>query len=304
MEIFKKMWAVARMNFCHWLKDIRVQFVFICMACMVVYYVMPVTKVGLSMGKTSTPFILPALMKEGNVSIGTPKIVLSIGMLLLFCDAPFWNPVSPYMVIRSKRRGWWMGECLYIVMAAFFYVLFLTVLSTAVLIPVASLSDDWGSAIRYVTFEIDKLSFTELIEYNETYKIFVMPSRSVVQYLYPLQTQIYCMVAMWGCYSMLGLLIYLISLKSRSISFGMGIAAVLVFLDPLMIWCFGMNRHSKPEFLLSPVSWMSPENLDLVHRANCVSMPYALGMYVLLCLLLIALISRCSKRTEINFVAD
>lgn len=299
MANFRKICAVAGMNFCHWLKDIRVRFIFLCMTIFIVYYLLPVTRFCLNTGVKTTPFLLAALMKETNISVGTAKVVVSIGMLLLLCDAPFWNPVSPYMVMRSKRNGWWLGECLYVVMAAFVYVVFVTIVSTLVVLPVASLTEDWGQAWHLIIFGSDE----EVLAIRSEYQLFVMPSGLAVAYLYPFQTQLYCFFAMWGCYSMLGLITYLISLITKNLFLGMGTAGVLVFVDPLMMWMFGLAAD-RPQFVFSPVSWISPEQLDLVERGNHISVPYTFGMYVVLCVLLCAAIGVSSRRIELNFIAE
>lgn len=61
-------------------------------------------------------------------------MMLFLGVVLLFCDAPFIEDEQPYIMLRSGRRIWFIGQMLYIVVASVLYLIvlyFISVLGAA-----------------------------------------------------------------------------------------------------------------------------------------------------------------------------
>lgn len=48
------------------------------------------------------------------------QIIIVLGALLLFCDAPFLEPNSGWQILRAGRKSWFWGNMLYIVVVSFF----------------------------------------------------------------------------------------------------------------------------------------------------------------------------------------
>lgn len=48
------------------------------------------------------------------------QIIIVLGALLLFCDAPFLEPNSGWQILRVGRKSWFWGNMLYIVVVSFF----------------------------------------------------------------------------------------------------------------------------------------------------------------------------------------
>ena len=80
-------------------------------------------------GKTITPFVLPIVFAEAENSNGLLKVLIYLGCVMLFCNAPFLNNQKPYMILRCKRKGWYLGENMYVWLAAFLYMLFISLIS-------------------------------------------------------------------------------------------------------------------------------------------------------------------------------
>lgn len=296
MELFKSAAAVASINFRKWLKDIRVRFIFLFMGYMMVYYMLPFTKCGMDTGRTITAWSFPILFRSGNLSVGMPKIVFHVGMLLLLCDAPFFSPVLPYVVLRSRRTSWCLGECLYILGAALIYTLFLALMSMVTVFPVITFGNDWGTVLTDAVF---KSGGQTEINIADVYQFVVYPRSDVIRYLYPQGAHLYTFFAVWGSFSFLGLLMYLLSLMHRNVIWGMSAAGIFIFLDPLLVWLAdGMWKQWVK--LLSPVCWTSIDQLTVTDRFNFVSMQMALILDFVLILLLCGAIWRYSKRVVIE----
>lgn len=296
MGLFKSAAAVASINFRRWLKDIKVRIVFIFIAVLVYFYLSPYTSYGLASGHSCSPCVLPLLFQSGNMSVNLPKTLLHVGMLLLLCDAPFFSPVSPYMILRSKRRGWWLGECFYIVGAALVYTLFITLVSVLVLLPIAEWSNDWGSLEYEIVFGDGVRSGLEVAIEQ---RMQIAPLGDIIRYLYPIGTQLYVFAAIWMSFSVLGLLMYTVSLLKRSMVLGMCTAGILIFLDPLLVR-LAMGAEGYWIELFSPVCWTSIDQFQEANRFLFMNIPLAMILYIVLIVLLFIAAWRVSRKAVIE----
>ena len=156
MGLFKRSMAVTSINFNCWRQDFRVKFILLFTALIVFNTLKPVLQYGLDNGAVSTPLLLPLLFGSTEISIGTPKMYFHIGLILLLCDAPFYYPITPYAIMRSKRSGWCIGTCLYIAAVSLVYIAFITVCAALVAVPILSLSDSWDGAAGILFMELHR----------------------------------------------------------------------------------------------------------------------------------------------------
>lgn len=294
MATYKVPWKVAGFNFRQWRSDIRIGFIFLFTALLVLYYTKPFLAYGLDYQKTCTPFLLPLLFGGKQVSVATPKILFYIGFLMLLCDAPFMYPVTPYLLLRCRRNSWWMGECIYIVLASLVYISFICLVCLITVLPVVTFEDTWGSAAYELRYGTGTLSAEEMISY---YGVFNW-STVFFQFLNPIGSFVYCFFTGWASFAVLGLMMYLAALKTRQNLVGLSIAGVFVFLDPLLNWVAYLGHEWIR--VLSPVCWSSVEQLKLVDDDKFITIPFAAGMYAGIMIVLIIGIWRCSIKTGIE----
>lgn len=296
MGSFRAGTVVAMINFRRWMKDIRVRFTFVFIACLLVFYLNAFTVFGLKTGQSCSICLLPLLFESGTISVNLTKTLLHIGMLLLLCDAPFVSDATAYMVLRSRRNGWWIGECLYIMAAALVYTVFLTAVSSLIVLPVAEFGNEWGSIVHQITFGDGVRSGIEIAKQNQFQKIYPV---DVVRYLYPYGSQLYTFFAVWMSCSFLGLVMYLISLVKRNVLWGMSVAGIFIFLDPFLTY-LGEKRSWIQ--MLSPVCWTSIDAMQVTNRFYFVSVPMAVGAYLVLLVILCIAIWRVSRRAAIELI--
>jgi len=202
--------------------------------------------------------------------------------------------------MRSRRSAWWMGECLYIIEAALLYVLFLTVVSFLTAVPVISFEPDWGDALRDLVIGTREQSAEDI---RWGYGIYNTPGR-FAYYLDPLKTQIYTFLTSWASFSVLGLLMYLISLIHKRASLGMASAGILIFLDPVIYSINSMKTKKSWIDLLSPVCWTDAGLLKAVNKENFLDTAMVAGMYIFFLIVLLVAISVVSKNVMIEIVGD
>jgi len=287
--------AIAVINFRHWLKDIRVRFLFLFIAYMLFDFLRPFAEYGLASETKCTPWLFPYLFHSSNVSIGLMKTLLHAGMLLLLCDAPFFYPATPYMVLRSKRSGWWIGESLYIILAAFTYTLFIQVMCIVMVFPVMTIGEEWGDVLIHMMYGSEQQTAVEITLLYEHYSL---PSFAV-RYLYPGGAALYSFLTVWGTCTFLGLLMYLVSLIKRNVVWGIMFAGIFVFLDPLII---RIGLEQSWQAILSPVTWTDIEKLHIgmLNRKMFMTIPIAAGMLIGMITVLLIAIWRVSRNAVIE----
>ena len=61
-----------------------------------------------------TPYLFPFIMSDSN-----SVLLFTLGIVLLLCDAPFIEEDQPYIILRSGRKLWTLGQMLYMCIATF-----------------------------------------------------------------------------------------------------------------------------------------------------------------------------------------
>ena len=75
------------------------------------------------------------------------QIIIVLGALLLFCDAPFLEPNSGWQILRVGRKSWFWGNMLYIVVVSFFYTICLSMIPVLLVFPNVGWETGWGKVI-------------------------------------------------------------------------------------------------------------------------------------------------------------
>lgn len=287
MEPFRKGCVIACGNLLQWKKDSRVAVTFLLMAVLLVRYLIGLTVYGVQNHTTVTPFLLPILFKDSTVSNGLLKVLLYLGLICLLCDAPFLSERLPYELIRSGRRAWWMGECLYLWCASLLYLLFLMFGAALVVLPTVSVSELWGSTIPALLKEesLEQVLYLGALE---------IPTE-LINVIYPYGAQILSFFAGWLSFVLIGHVIYLVNLCTAQRVWGVGLAVLLVMWDPVVRY-WGTGARNRWLYLVSPVSWSSIESWTILGYGHPISMGYAYGMYGAGILTFTVLIAVVSKR--------
>lgn len=293
MGLFKKSLAVTSIDFNCWRQDFRVKFILLFTALIIFNTLKPVLQYGLDNGAVSTPFLLPLMFGATDISIGTPKIYFHVGLILLLCDAPFYYPITPYTIMRSKRSAWCIGTCLYIAMVSLVYIAFITICAALVAVPILSLRDSWDGAAADLIYGTAKISKEQLAQ---QYPAII--SIAVVKYLYPSGATLYTFLTAWASFTFLGMILYLVSLISKNVLWGLAASGAIVFLDPILTW-FAYPKNYWLQYF-SPVCWTSAESLDSVQAHRALTIPTVAALYVILLVLAFVLIYRKSKKIMIT----
>ena len=170
----------------------------------------------------------------------------------LFSDVPFMNRSELYFVMRKGRRIWCMEKIFAIIMQAFSFSALTILASVLVFVPMLHFEAGWGKIIHTLAYS------GNLLEYN----IIGNPSPVILSKYTPLQAMLVCFILVGLVSSMIGLLMFVISLygsriaavsvsvilTGMNLSEGMFITSSwLPYVTPFN-WC-RMGLHDEPVFL-------------------------------------------------------
>lgn len=109
---------------------------------MIYSMVSPIRIMALQTGYRSAPWIFPYLVQNYFI-----QMIIMLGFVLLFCDAPFLTEESPYMIVRTGRKVWLIGQIIYIILISFLFTLGLMIVTVIPLLPYIYVKNEWGKLL-------------------------------------------------------------------------------------------------------------------------------------------------------------
>lgn len=295
MKEFRSVIAITYSNLCRWKRDYRVWLVLIFTAILIIESLKGYVAYGVAENKKITFCMLPLLFQSCEISLRSPKILLYIGFLLLLCDAPFLYENKPYVLSRSGRRKWWQGECLYILVTALFYAVFIALLSSLITIPAVTLENDWGTVLYDYITGTESRTVEQLLK---EYPLQLGEPVRVVSMLYPFFCEGYTFCTMVLSFYIVGLLMYAVNLVQKNLVFGIAAGGIIVFLDPILTYFAKPANYYLQMF--SPACWTSVDCINFLGNRFFISIPFVAVASGLLIAGLLLFISFVSKRVMIE----
>ncbi len=211
--------------------------------------------------------ILPMLY---NINNGlTIRLIIQLGIVLMFSNAPFKNNDSLFCVMRTGYARWCVGELMYIVSASFIYTVSLFLMTNILCVKNLTYSLKWGRM-----FSSMKMSHTF---------VFKSPQKILLQYT-PLEALLHTMLLIFLLSVFFGLLIFLMSsLVGRSSGVILASAVVMLGLMP--------GGFTQMPALVSKLSPCSFTQLGLVDKLGISAYPSLSYAYTAFIILIVALFS-------------
>lgn len=121
------------------LKDARFYVALLLFFVMIFSMVSPIRDMALQTGYRSAPWVFPFVVQNYFI-----QMIVMLGFVLLFCDAPFQTEESPYMIVRTGRRVWLSGQIMYIVCISFVFTFAIVLVTVLPLLPYIYVKNEWG----------------------------------------------------------------------------------------------------------------------------------------------------------------
>lgn len=257
--------SVCAMNFRKWRTDYRVWTIGITLVIMVCICVDELRQIAQTLGAKIPVWIFPFLY-SGYYA----KIIFTLPLVLLFCNAPFTDRNQIFVYTRTGRRKWLFGQILYIFFASAAYYVFLFAVTLLCTIFYGGAGADWGKTLGALS--------TGQIMFDGAGLITV--SKAVVYFFTPISACAFTLLNSWLCGAVIGLLVFFLNSVTETRFAGILTAAVLVVATVL-------PRMHFPDLLkFSPVSWNTLDNIDVGGLTNNPSFTYCIAAYLIMLALL------------------
>lgn len=260
MKSFKTSLYICNINYKKWFTNYKIWIA----AMLLVIFTQTYTKDFYSFAKQLdvkiAPWLLPFITNQKYL-----KILFYLPLLLIFCDAPFIDNNQPYVIVRSKRFYWNLGQLFYIFSAVVIYFIFLLLLTVILNAPVIEYNMGWGKALSTISHTSAANSM----------KLNIGVSSSVLRYFSPLQAMWFTMLLLCLCGVFLGMLIYVINSMTGNKTIGIFVASFFLILDSVVI-------SDSRLWWFSPVTWSAVDKIAVGGNSPFPSFTYVLVMYIVL----------------------
>ncbi len=266
-------------NLRKWLGNSRIYIAFVIVFLFTLIYTKGLWLVADNVGEKLSIYIFPFLTTYRYM-----KIIYLFPLLLLFCDAPFVDANQQFVMIRSSRLSWGIGQMLYIICGSFFYALFMLLSSIVVNIGHIQMGASWGKSL--ILAGTTNICSTLGIQYDT-----VQISSIIVKYYTPAQAMLWSFLFLWMICIILGLIIYDFNILFQSNIVGLFVAGFLILftavVDGIQQWIW-----------YSPVSWSSLNNIDVAKTTSLPGIYFVLFVYIgaILALLIAGAVLSRSRR--------
>lgn len=191
------------------------------------------------------------------------QLVIMAGAVALFCDVPFKNDLTKYILPRAGYTPWIVGHCMYIVVLSLLYVCVILLSSILPLLPNIQFDDSWGKIWGTLARTI----------MGSQYGIPFTVDDYVIGAYTPWQATLLSFLLSWSCCVWLGLVMYFFNTVSNSYV-GTFVAAGFVLMDITVA-----NEWLPWFYKISPVTLAQLQALKGSQSLYRVTLEYALWFF-------------------------
>lgn len=244
----------------------RIMMIFILIAIFVFSNLQGVLDFSIDVGVSVTPWAFSHITSDYIC-----QLVIMAGAVALFCDAPFKNDLTKYVLPRAGYTPWIVGHCMYIVALSLLYVCVVLLFSILPLLPNIQFDDGWGKIWGTLARTI----------MGSQYGIPFTVDDYVIGAYTPWQATLLSFLLSWSCCVWLGLVTYFFNTVSNSYV-GTFVAAGFVLMDITVA-----NEWLPWFYKISPVTLAQLQALKGNQSLYRVTLEYALWFFgvTIVCLL-------------------
>lgn len=103
-------------------------------------FLLPVRQLLKTYDVMATPWAFIFLFSHASVIF-----CFMAGIVILFSDAPFFDKTQMFLLVRTGKRKWLMGQIIYMLAAGVMYYILLYILSLLFMAPFLTWKNEWGS---------------------------------------------------------------------------------------------------------------------------------------------------------------
>lgn len=262
----KCIYKIALQNIISWVQNYRMLMLLLLICAIVSQFCTEINSFSSSIGaQTNVLGVLPYMYSNNRSYF---RLVIQLGIILMFSNAPFKTDNSLFSVMRTGYVKWCVGQILYIIGASLIYVFSLFLLTNIFCIQTLGYSVSWGKTFATLRLRTD----------------FIYPITEKVQLLYsPLEAFGHTVLLIFMLSVFFGLLIFLMSSLFGKAS-GLILAVAFALLGLMPDFC------SIPA-LIAKLSPCSLTQIGLLDKTGMTLYPSVTYAYTVLGILIAALIA-------------
>lgn len=284
MSFLKTVFLISVQNFRKWQTDYRIWTIAVFLLIMTLMYADNIKKIAEITGNGIPMWIFPFLYSQFYA-----KVLFTLPVVLMFCDAPFVDKNQLYIMMRTTRTRWLCGQLLYIFFASGIYYLFLFADSILATVFYGDFSLEWGKTLT-------ALAYSPTVAYEAgVYSLSV--SSKVVEYFAPLLACFYTFILSWLSGILLGLVVFVFNLFTGSKIWGIAVCSILI-----IITIPARGRYLWDRF--SPISWSTLDQVDVGGLTTHPSLAYILTVYAILIVLLSTSVLLFGRKKSLDVKGD
>ncbi|MCH5207812.1 MAG: hypothetical protein J1F04_02910 [Oscillospiraceae bacterium] len=283
MSSVKSVISICAQNFRKWATDYRMWTIAALLIIMTIIYADNVHKNAAALNSDVSLWIFPFLYSSRYM-----KLVYTLPVVLMFCDAPFVDKNQTFVMMRTTRMKWLCGQILYIIAASAVYYLFIFLLSVLSTVFIADFSSDWGRTFY-------TLANGGVVMPAEVPRIEI--SLIVVEYFTPPQACFFTFLLSWFAGIFLGMVIFFLNLVTQNRYIGIVSSFAFVVWAFAVKETFGMGRFRK----FSPISWNTLDRVDVGGLTTNPSFTYCVSVLSALIIFLIVGVFVFGRKKNFDF---
>lgn len=229
----------ANVDFSTWSVMPRTWMVLGVMAVFAMWNLSGVLDYSAEVGIRCTPWVYPHYF-----SMPIMGLVYGFLTIALFSDAPFRSPFSDFLQIRTGKRTWLLGQCLFVAEASLCYSVTYFLLSVIMVLPRIIVMNQWGRLIE--TFAYSQDASANLVG------VYFVPD--ILEKYTPAAATLWTILFVWLVSCFMGMLILACRVLFGG-NVGSAAAGFLVFLSYFCVY-IGSMVFGGGIYRFSPVSWI------------------------------------------------
>lgn len=260
----KCLYKIVLQNIISWSRNYRMLMLLILICVTVSQFCTEINNFSASIGASTNVLGIMPYMYSNNISYF--RLVIQLGIILMFSNAPFKTDNSLFIVVRTGYVKWCIGQLLYIAAASLIYIISLFILTNLFCIQTLGYSVSWGKTFATLRMVSD----------------FTYPITEKIQLLYsPPEAFMHTVVLMFMLSVFFGLLIFFMSSLIGRAS-GLILSVLLVLLGLMPDFC------SIPA-LIAKISPCSLTQIGLLDKTGMTLYPSVAYAYTVLGILIAVL---------------
>ncbi len=276
MKWFKPIYSITLQNFRKWKYDYRIWIALLIMLIFVHSYTKGLSSYCDYVNMKSSPWIFPFLYMQYYT-----KLLFFFPLILIFSNAPFVDTNQLYVIIRSGRIKWCIGQILYIIVTSAIYFALIILFSVVLNLDCINFTNDWGKVLN-------TLANTNAAS---QFEVGFTPNQTVISLFSPLQAMWFTFFHSWISGIILGLIIFL---------FNMSFKGVGTFISSFVLVFSAIASKQISLVKFSPITWSTLNYLHININDKLPSYGYVSAFYICTLVILIIIILLFSKHYNID----